>query len=213
MAVNSSFCLKDNRAVQNIRYMSQRQGLQDWFQRMKDSDTKLTQTLAAYHQRNPDQVSGGSKRGKTSTAQTLEYLEEIISSTKVHRQTEGEMMWEKEYIQFAQTLKAGRLTDDEAKAKWQEWSSQAANNDESVFTDLLGPVHHPLRIWVKTADKIVFENTFEKRKGVKFAKKPEKITSDNQVDGAARSVLLDHEKLGGESSLSSIVCCLVWKDL
>eukprot|EP00971_Amphidinium_carterae_P347499 6489552-Amphidinium_carterae.1 len=71
MAVNSSFCLKDNRAMQNIRYMANRQNLLDWFNRMKESDAKLAQTLTAYHQRNPDQVSAGVKRQKTSSATTL----------------------------------------------------------------------------------------------------------------------------------------------
>ena len=204
MALSSSFCARDKRDMDNLYYMSSRQGVMDWYQRMKDSDDKLQATLSAYHERNPDTLSaGGPKRKKTSTGATLQTLEHIISASKVIHSCEGEMMWEKEYIQFAQTLKGGRLTDDAARAQWLAWMQAFAAGDQNIITDSRGPAGFPTRIWIKTADKVLFQNSFEKSKGLSITNKPEKIKDDSQVDKAYRALQVDHDKIGGASATAS----------
>ena len=57
------------------------------------------------------------------------------------------MMWQKEYVDFAQTFKGGRMQDDAAAAQWAQWAHDLTANPDTteLIHDMLGPVFSPLR--------------------------------------------------------------------
>ena len=173
MSAGKCWCHRDNRAMDNIRYAAVKQGRLDWYTRMKNDDTKLTLTLSEYHRRCPDTMDdAGQRRKKTPTNVTFQMLESVIVSTKVIRETEGEMMWEKEFVEFAQTKSGGGMSDDGARARWQKWVEEIASDkmDEGLH-DQGGPEWSPLRFWVKTRDKIVYQDVVERQKKLQVAEK------------------------------------------
>ena len=71
----------------------------------------------------------------------------------------GEMMWEKLYIEWAMTTRGGRKSEEDAVAQWKEWERAVLNKDPNIFSDNGGPAGK-LRIWVHTADTMVFRSEY-----------------------------------------------------
>ena len=218
IALGKNYCHADNRALDNIRYCAVKQNKLDWYQRMRIDDSKCAHTLAEYHKRFPDAggeaTGSGQKRKKTPTTVTYQLLENIIASTKVLRATEGEMMWEKEYIEFAQSKSGGALTDDSARAQWDKWKSALASElaggsdpggeRSGLLHDQGGPEWSTLRFWVKTKDKIVYEESVEKQKVLKCADKELKNLDPSSVDSLHKKLYSDHDKIGRASEAQDL---------
>ena len=56
----------------------------------------------------------------------------------VIRETEGEMMWMKGFIEYAQTKSGGMMTDDKAQATWNNWMEETFSYALSVSLFLKG---------------------------------------------------------------------------
>lgn len=173
MSLSKNFCHRDNRALDNIRHCAKKQGKMDWLSRIRSDESKLVLVIKEYNARFPDTVSEcGSKRKKTASSATYQMLESVIASTKVIRETEGEMMWEKEYVEFAQTKSGGALTDDAARTEWQKWVEMMRDGSlRKGLQDQGGPAWSPLRFWVKTRDRVLFQESIEKQKQLRIADK------------------------------------------
>ncbi len=79
-------------------------------------------------------------------------LQQVASSTEFL--AKGCMMWEKQAIEHWQTTAGGRLSEEDAKARWEEWTS---NKEEmGLIFDLKGPARKPLRLRVGTLDEVNF---------------------------------------------------------
>ena len=205
MSLAKAFCHVCNRGMDNIRYASDKQGKMDWYQRMRADPNKCEQALKEYGRRFPDQagvaIGSGQKRPKTATEVTIQILEYLIVATKVLRETEGEMMWQKEYIEFAQTKKGGALSDDEARVLWTKWCQEISSDPNTkLIHDQDGPVVSPLRIWVKTRDRVVYQDSVEKQKVMKLAEKEQKKPDQVAIDAMGKRLFTDHDKIGRGSS-------------
>ena len=71
--------------------------------------------------------------------------------------------------------------------------------DPKVIWDRNGPDFSPLRFWVKTKDKICYQETFERQKVLQAAYKSEKNLTAQQVDAKTKSIFENHDKFGGHS--------------
>ena len=203
MALAMNFCHVDSSALDNIRYVSTKQGKLEWYQRMKTDDSKLEAVLKEYHKRFPDTMAegGGPKRKKTLATVTFHMLECVICSTTTIRETEGELMWETECVAFAQTKSGGGLTDDAARAQWQRWVDELASNPDTtkLYHDQGGPTWSPLRFWVKARDRILFQESIEKQKVLQIAEKDQKNLDQASIDSLNKRLFSEHEKIGRAS--------------
>ena len=88
--LNSVFCSKDKKAIDNLTYAAKVQDQFDWWQDVKRDMQKLQAVLQAYHARCPEPPPG-SKTKRTSTI-ILEFKEIVRTITSVVQHEVGEMM-------------------------------------------------------------------------------------------------------------------------
>ena len=159
-----------------------------------------------YHEKFPDVSGSGMKRKPQKAEVALQILEEMVASTKVQHNTEGELMWIKEFVSFAMTYKGGGMSDDSAKAQWATWLQALADgSDDCPITDEKGPPGFERRFWVKTADKVSFIDEFEKRKSLKMAhKEQKKDVQQTDIDKAQKQIFTDYERMGRSSQNTSM---------
>ena len=62
-----------------------------------------------------------------------------------------------------------------------------------------GPDFSPLRFWVKTRDKILYQETVERSKMLVASHKAEKNLTAQQADAMTKIIFLDHDKLGNHA--------------
>ena len=100
-----------------------------------------------------------------------QYLEEYRSSTGSRIEHVGEFMWEGEYMAWAQTAKAGHLSETDRKANWKKWEK-----DLTVPRDNDGP-ENSVRLWVRTADQMTRFGEIAKSKSLQRTEKMNKNVS------------------------------------
>ena len=89
----------------------------------------------------------------------VEYFKTTFQKTEVVRDSQGKMMWEEEYYEFAQTAAGHKLGDAQARKNWAEWKRQKDEHTDSLVWDLLGPERAPLQLWVHTGKFLTYRDT------------------------------------------------------
>ena len=202
MALAGNSCIADKRALDSIYYWSKVQNRLEWYARMRDSEEKIFVAVTEFHDRFPsDFEQTGVKRARQSRDVTSTFLEQVICATKVTHRTEGELMWLKEFVDFAQSYKGGKMTDDQARSQWQKWVQQLEEEGEAceLLHDYKGPASAPMRFWVKTSDKILFDEVFEKQKIARVEEKSVKKATQDDIDSMQRKLQTNHENIGRSS--------------
>ena len=77
-----------------------------------------------------------------------------------------------------------------------------------------GPDFSPLRFWVKTRDKVMYQEDVEKCKMLVASHKAEKSLTAQQADSMQKKVFLDHDKFGNHSlptDMGSMAKQLQWQ--
>ena len=207
MALKQVQCHCCKRASDCVYHMAKSQDRLTWWTRVRECDEKIFQVISEYKNRFPDAIETGQRRKKNDPAMALQYFEQIICSTKVVRKVEGEMMWEKEYYEFGQSWKGGRLSDDQCRQQWQEWIRLFAADPENpnLHSDMKGPQGFERRFWVKTADKINFEDVQERQKVMKLSdKEKRKDVTQDDIDATYKRIMTGHDKIGHASDSSTL---------
>jgi hypothetical protein len=101
--------------VDKIYYAAKSQGRMAWYKDVRTNDQKLHQAISAYKQKCPE-PEPGQRRARTSAASVMQHMEQVIISTKVLKDVEGEFMYEREYYAFAETWAGGKLSEEQASA-------------------------------------------------------------------------------------------------
>ena len=71
---------------------------------------------------------------------TLQYLESVVASTAVICEEIGVMMYERQYITFAESIEGGRMSVVQATLQWSEWLNTALEKNATwPPSDLKGP--------------------------------------------------------------------------
>ncbi|CAE7366870.1 unnamed protein product, partial [Symbiodinium sp. CCMP2456] len=134
----------------------------EWADMMRNpdeaDDDKCFAMVQSYLEACPESLenASGRKRGQWSV---VRYMERVTAATGLVKDAVGEMMWFKLYVEFAQTTRGGRLSDDQAVAKWRQWEEQK-NRGDQILHDFGGPDNSKLRFWVKTADQLIYRDGF-----------------------------------------------------
>eukprot|EP00974_Lingulodinium_polyedra_P062335 6018286-Lingulodinium_polyedra.AAC.1 len=86
----------------------------------------------------------GRGKARSKSFKIAEYKEFIRSTTEVQRRTQGKMMWEEEYYEWAKTTAGGSLSVASAREQW----TKMAAEDSGVVRCFDGPAHAPLMLRV-----------------------------------------------------------------
>ena len=88
--LNSVFCSKDKKAIDNLTYAAKAQDQFGWWQDVKRDMQKLQAVLQAYHARCPEPPPGSKTKRKSTII--LEFKEIVRTTTSVVQDEVGEMM-------------------------------------------------------------------------------------------------------------------------
>lgn len=188
-------CWACKRVLHNITKMAARQGddAKKFVEDARKDDDKCFNMAQSYLEKCPELGDSGAKRrGPWALAQ---YIERVRASTRVVRDRAGEMMWEKLFLEWASTTRGGRLGDEEAAKRWKEYEEAAARKDPSTFCDNNGP-NGELRVWIHTADTMVFRSEYMHEKSLDILAGPVKKPKDDQIMKMRSDVLRDHGSVG-----------------
>jgi hypothetical protein len=199
-ALTHRLCLKDKRALDNLRGFAARQGKKEWLLSVEQDEERLCKLLAVYHQRCPEKDAGG-KRGKFIMA---EYIEEYEASTEILKDDVGEMMEEEEFIEFCKTVKGGKLTFAQAQTKWCLLKDSKGDN----YHDF-GGKGGDIRFRVTVKDTVVFRNAFRHTKETQFKGKAVKNPDQNAMDQMRRDIALGHDGMEGDFHMQGMAKLMV----
>ncbi|CAE7794880.1 unnamed protein product [Symbiodinium sp. CCMP2592] len=198
-------CYPCKRALDNITKLAARQGeeQQAFVRTARADDDKCFAMVQSYLEACPEslETASGKKRGQWSV---VRYMERVTAATGLLKDAVGEMMWLKLYIEFAQTTRGGRLTDDQALATWKQWEEKK-NRGEQILHDFGGPDNSQLRFWVKTADTLTYRSSFFKEKSVECEGESIRKASDDQVDRLKANITRNH---GNEAEFDGIAASM-----
>ena len=76
-------------------------------------------------------------------------------------------------------------------AKWQEWSAQVQLKKPEILHDFKGP-DGKLRIWVKTADQLIYRSTWMKEKSIECEGDAVKKATDEDIEKMKPAIMTGH---------------------
>ena len=196
-ASNWPGCVKCKRALDNISKQASRQGekAKQFVVEARADDEKLQAMLASYFELCPEATDDGGpvtgrKRGVWSL---VKYVERVTAASGIIKDVLGEMMWEKLWIEHAQTARGGKLREEEAAKQWLEWMDAIKRRDKNVRYDHGGPDGKP-RVWVKTQDLIIERNSYMKSKEIVCEGDSKKKGTSDDVDRLRPELLRNHSQ-------------------
>ena len=128
----------------------------------------------------------------------MQMFESVVLSTAVIKQQVGEMMTEKEWNAFAETMKGGKLNEAEQKMQWEAWKKEAEEvGSQWPPRDFDGKPGNVMRLWVKTQDLVILQDKKEREKRLELAHAANKKTTDLDVEKNLQQLELDHDHFGG----------------
>ena len=199
-APNWPGCWACKRSLDNICKLAKKQGPKavEWVSEVRadPDDTRLYNMIQSYIEKCPESdEAGGSTMGRRRGKWCLiKYIERVKAASGLVRDCEGEMMWEKLWMEFSQTARGGKLTEEAAQSQWNSWVT--AVNDKTakasgVMFDYDGP-QGKLRIWVKTADKLIYRSSYMKEKEIYCEGETTKKATEEDIDKLRPELLQNH---------------------
>ena len=152
------------RSLDRLRHIAENEG-PDAYAAFKTAfaDTpKLQKMLKAYWAK----VGGVPKKGVRSKSgapkfSVTQYTESMKASSGIEWRGRGRMMWEKHWLEYAQTVEGGKHTEEQAQTKWNEWKRQKDADPRSIIWDLAGPrKENPLQFRIDLAASVDFLGTY-----------------------------------------------------
>lgn len=200
-APNFPGCHPCKRALDNINKLAHRQGKEAvaFVKKQREDDDGCFAMVQSYMELCPESMDGA-KNKKRGTWSVARYQERTEAASGFIRDKVGEMMGRKLYIEFAQTTRGGKKSDDQAAAQWTEWEQKIGEKDPNVYHDFLGE-NGALRIWVHTADEMRMRSSYMQSKEligeVETVKKP-KAADIERIKGQLGT---KHETMSEQSSI------------
>ena len=136
-AANWPGCVGCKRALDNISKQAARQGerAQKYVAEARADDTKLQAMLASYKDLCPEATEEGCSQvgRKRGTWSLVKYVERVTAASGLIKDVVGEMMFEKLFMEHAQTTRGGRVREEEAAAKWLEYMDEQEGQSRCPF--------------------------------------------------------------------------------
>lgn len=204
-APNWPGCTPCKRALDNITKAASKQGADavKFVQEARQDDAKCYNMIQSYLENCPETVENfGKKRGQWSV---VRYMERVKAASGLVKDCIGELMWDKLYLEHAQTTRGGRLREEEALLQWKQWEESVQLKDPSVYHDYGGP-NGKLRVWVKTQDLLIHRSEYMREKSVDCVGQEIKKGSDADVDKFRAEIVKNHGKNMGFEEVGAALC-------
>ena len=120
-------------------------GKADWLNTIRLDDKKTAALMKAY--RGTKRTAPSSKEGakkKYAKFSCIQFSEIMQAVTETEYQGQGQMMWERQALEHWTSTAGGRMSEEEAAAKWKSLASKLEGPDKVVH-DYKGPAKSPLR--------------------------------------------------------------------
>ena len=108
---------KDNRALDRLSYMAKCEGPESvkWLSSVRRDEVQIGKLLDNYWA-----AMGGKAKWKGGQKpvgnkwSVKEYKETVLAETRVSKESQGKMMWEREFVDFLQSVPGGKYSETEA---------------------------------------------------------------------------------------------------
>ena len=158
-------------------------------------DVKLQQLVEAYFKKTGQAKGQRSNRGSPKFS-LHEYRDIVKVRSGIENRCPGEMMWEKAYLEHAQSTRGGRLREDVAHSQWDTWVRMKAANPKSVIWDMQGPnPERPLQFRIELPKRVDFVNSYDYEKEICSTQKFAKGVTPEQLEQARIHALSNGEHL------------------
>ena len=138
--------------LDRIYHQCKTQGKLEWFKQQRATPKGTKKMLDFY--RHVEDSCGIKKAVKFCVAQ---FQHEHAAEQSIDFAGEGEMMWERQAIEYWTSVPGGALSQDDAQARWNDWSSHYL--DREIIHDEKSPnPKKPLRLRIPTKDSVNFVN-------------------------------------------------------
>lgn len=159
---NSAFCLIDKRALDTIARRADREGeeAKRFYKEVREDDSRVKELLDVYFRAIGGRPTADAERFKRKggTFSVLRFKESFEARTSVTTKQRCTLMSKDVYIQWAQTIKGGRLTPEEAQRKWDGFMADPNVRKEEE-------VPGKKSCYVPTAKLLDFDNSLSRSKG------------------------------------------------
>ena len=158
----------------------------------RQDEDRLYNMLSSYNEACPEAAEHhpGKKRGQWSCVKYMERVvaaSGLVSDTLARGDDVGEL-----WLEFSATIRGGRMTEEAAMAKWQEWAAQVQLKNPEILHDFKGP-DGKLRIWVKTADQLIYRSTYMKEKSVDCEGDVVKRGTEEDIEKMKPAIMMGHD--------------------
>ena len=188
-SVNSAMCNADKRILDCIYRMAVRQNKRDWWSEHRNDEKKCRALLSDYKKATKEFEAGTAKKRWA----LMTYVESFSASSSTDITDHGEMMHEKVYLEFAQTARGGKLSEEQAKQQWDKW---VADPDATgLLYDHNGP-KNSTQFRVRICTFVDFRNEMKTQKEVQLHGKATKRPNAENVDDELKVLTLQHGKAG-----------------
>ena len=120
LSTSSDFCLSCKRSLDRLSRVASREGDKavQFLARTRADPKLVPELLKRYHE-----VAGVPVLGKKSQKpfSVMKYIEAVESVSGCERRNRHKMMWQKEYVDWAQTVEGGKKSEEAACADWALW--------------------------------------------------------------------------------------------
>lgn len=185
------------RAYDSLRRHCVRQNELEWFNSIKDNPKVIKKAVLDFMKQNPSGVGRGKRRAPGY--KVCELKERLTTKTSLERRDQGKLMWEDEYIQWAESVEGGKLPRWEAHANWNRW----ADRNSGVYRDDAGPKEKPLRLRIIIGTFIDSLNIVEVAKEVEQRSQAMRNVTDEQLAQMRSSVFSGHERIMGIQNMNT----------
>ena len=202
-APNFPGCIPCKRVLDNISKLAHRQGKEAvaFVKEQRECDDKCFNMVQSYLEVCPEACDAGGaknkKRGKWSVAK---FQERTTAASGFIRDKIGEMMPKKLYVEFAQTTRGGRKSDDAAIAQWAEWEGMVAAKNPDVYFDYLGE-NGALRVWVHTGDETRFRSSYMHSKEAVAEAEAVKKPNEQALQSMKARVTTKHDVMQDQNAI------------
>ncbi len=105
------FCFPCKRALDCIAKQARKEDKMSWLSDVRNDPTKVKAMLDSYRARFPL----GMPSKKSSAFKLLEYMESLRTFTSGEVKRSSKMMWKGEFMEFAQSVEGGKVSEDDAE--------------------------------------------------------------------------------------------------
>ena len=189
-----------------MRNLAVRDNELEWYEGVMAVADKRKRIVQIYHEKVGQQTVKG-KQKRVKIPPTLYFKEHVSAPREVNKMADGEMMWRGAYIAFRGEKKNGGWSEMTAISHFDILTDKKRSSTSLLDWKHVDPLNdnaEKVRVWVKTADRISFNEKSKRYEGYSLDAAPVKKASQEAIDKAYKQMHEGQEHAGGMTADSSM---------